>query len=76
MQYSSCEVVMMLSLFSDVYFFVHWLGEDSISVVFSGKVKFEGEANVGKECIITLGKNNYTGEIIAIGKSSNQLNLD
>jgi len=44
----------MSSLFSDVYFLVHWLGEDSVSVVFSGKVKFEGEANVGKECIITL----------------------
>jgi len=46
------------------------LGEDSVSVVFSGKVKFEGEANVGNEYIIALGKINYTGEIIAIGKSN------
>ena len=44
------------------------MGEDGISVVFSGKVEFEGEANVGKECTIKLGKKSYTGEILAIGK--------
>lgn len=40
-------------------------------MVFSDKVTFEGEANVGKECVIKLGKNSYTGEILAIGKSYN-----
>lgn len=60
---------MVIFLFLDVYFLVHWLGEDSVSVVFSVKVKFEGEACVGKECVISLGKNSYTGEILAIGKA-------
>ena len=53
-----------------MYLLVQWLGEDSVSVVFSGKVEFEGKASVGKECIIKLGKKSYTGEILAIGKSS------
>ena len=53
----------------DMYFLVQWLGEDGILVVFSGKVEFEGEESVGKECVITLGKKSYTGEILAIGKS-------
>ena len=52
-----------------MYLLVRWLGEDSVSVVFSGKVTFEGGAKVGKECVIKLGKNSYTGEILATGKS-------
>ena len=60
-------------LFPERYFLVFWPDEDAVTALSASKIVAPPLPEVGDLCRVKMGKRVYSGEAVAVGKTTNML---